>query len=265
MLIFLHNDYDDIFNNLTDQKKLIIFKDPLKNETISKQIPISFTKNDLYSFINGINTKKTILLYENNILNDDNSSINDIPDNATIFLFSSPSISNYKKSGLYKYLCNIYPNSQIINVCANLNEKKYIFHFPSDFSISLMIKLFRILLDIKEDCTYLATGTQLDVNDNRKIRDISFGNNINIMILQSKNATAKYFMGKEIKVIMFFKNKNNFKIFNVTKYSPISQLFNLDDDLHNKKILYNGNELNKNDNHSLASLGINDDFGCVVE
>jgi hypothetical protein len=36
MLIFLHNDYDDIFNNLTDQKKLIIFKDPLKNETISK-------------------------------------------------------------------------------------------------------------------------------------------------------------------------------------------------------------------------------------
>jgi hypothetical protein len=128
-----------------------------------------------------------------------------------------------------------------------------------------MIKLFRILLDIKEDCTYLATGTQLDVNDNRKIGDISFGNNINIMILQSKNATANYFMGKEIKVIMFFKNKNNFKIFNVTKYSPISQLFNLDDDLHNKKILYNGNELNKNDNHSLASLGINDDFGCVVE
>jgi hypothetical protein len=81
-----------------------------------------------------------------------------------------------------------------------------------------MIKLFRILLDIKEDCTYLATGTQLNVNDNRKIGDISFGNNINIMIIQSKNATAKYFMGKEIKVIMFFKNKNNFKIFNVTKY-----------------------------------------------
>jgi hypothetical protein len=37
MLIFLHNAYDDIFNNLTDQKKLIIFKDPLKNETISNK------------------------------------------------------------------------------------------------------------------------------------------------------------------------------------------------------------------------------------
>ena len=133
MTIFLHKAYDEIFYTLADQKKLIIFKDPLKNETITKQIPISFTKNELYSFVNGINIRKTLLLYENNILNDDNSSINDIPDNATILLFFSPSFNDYKQSGLYKYLCNIYPNSQIINVCSNLNGEKKLFIFLETF------------------------------------------------------------------------------------------------------------------------------------
>ena len=265
MLIFLDTAYDGIFNTLTDQKKLIIFKDPLKNEMITKKIPISFTKNDLYSFVNGINAEKTILLYENNILNDDNSSINDIQDNATIFLFSSPSFINFRQSSLYKYLCNIYPNSQKINVFAYFNGKKYNFVFLSDFSISLIIKLFHILLDIKKDACYLYGESKLDINDNTKIGNLFSLGIVTLNIVEQTNLSAKYFEGKKIKVIMFYKNQNKFKFFDVTKYSCISHLFGLSDDLNNKKILYNGNELNKNDKASLASLGINDDFGCIVE
>ena len=267
MHIFLFNRYEKNLDTLTDQKKLIIFKDPLKNKKLTAQIPISFTKNDLYTFANGRNMRNILLLYENNILNDDNSSINDIPDNATISLFFSPSFYNYKQSGLYKYLCNFYPNSQIYNICADLNGKKNIFHFPSDFSISLMIKLFRILLDIKEeDVVYLYCMNKLDANDDRKIGDLSSCENfINITIIPTKNYVPEYFAGKEIKVVMFFKNNNIFKFYKVTKYSSISHLFSLNDDLDKKKILYNGKELNKNDNHSLASLGINDDFACIVE
>ena len=77
-----------------------------------------------------------------------------------------------------------------------------------------MIKLFRILLDIKKDASYLSVGNILDVNDNLKIGDISFGGITNITIITIENITANYFEGKKIKVIMFFKNKNIFKFYN---------------------------------------------------
>ena len=57
-------------------------------------------------------------MYENTILDDDDSSINDIHNNATILLFLSSSYNNFRRSGLYKYLCNNYANNQKINVFA---------------------------------------------------------------------------------------------------------------------------------------------------
>ena len=67
---------------------------------------------------------------------------------------------------------------------------------------------------------------------------------------------------------MFYKKEDIFKSLTVYKYSPISALYNIfleGDNLKNKKIIYNGKELNKNDNHSLASLGIKDDFECIIK
>jgi len=67
---------------------------------------------------------------------------------------------------------------------------------------------------------------------------------------------------------MFYKNKDIFKSKLVSKYTPISSLFTIfldDDSLKNNNIIYNGNILNKNDNHSLASLGIKDDFECIIK
>lgn len=267
MHIFYNIAYDDILKQITDQKKTIIFKDPLKNKTIAKQIPIYFTKNELYSLVNGVNMAKTVLMYEKNILDDDDSSINDIPNNATIFPFLSPSYSKFKQSGLYKYLCNNYPNNQKINVIVNIGEQKYAFIFSRDFPISLMIKLFCVILDTKKNDGYLFCGNTLKISDNRKIGDLT-SNEMRIMVIPSEDLKPNYFNGKIIKVAMFYKNRNIFKYYSIPKYSPISKLFNLeleDNDLNNKRIIYNGKELNKNDKHSLASLGINDDFGCIIE
>ena len=65
---------------------------------------------------------------------------------------------------------------------------------------------------------------------------------------------------------MFYIKTNIFKSEKVYKYSPISELFDIfkDDNSKNIRIIYKGKELNKNDNHSLASLGINDDFECII-
>ena len=90
-----------------------------------------------------------------------------------------------------------------------------------------------------------------------------------IKIIHAKNVIGfSDFKGKEIKATMFYKNKEIFKSKLVSKYTPISSLFRifLDDDcLKNNNIIYNGKILNKNDNHSLASLGINDDFECIIK
>ena len=75
-------------------------------------------------------------------------------------------------------------------------------------------------------------------------------------------------MGKIVKITMFDKNKEIFKSTKIPKYSPISQLYKIflnDDNSKNRKIIYNGKVLNKNDNNSLASLGINDDFECIIK
>ena len=94
---------------------------------------------------------------------------------------------------------------------------------------------------------YLFCGNELKVNDNRKIGDLNC-NEINITIVPSEEIKANnLFIGKIIKVTMFHKKKNIFKNYSIPENSPISWLFNLDDDLKNKKILYNGKELNKND------------------
>ena len=104
-------EYDKVLSHLTDPKKTIKFKDIKNNKKISKKFPIYFTKNELYSYINKVNEENTILFYDNNILNNDNSSINDIQDNSTILLFHPPFLSNYRDSSLYKYIENLFPSN----------------------------------------------------------------------------------------------------------------------------------------------------------
>ena len=73
------------------------------------------------------------------------------------------------------------------------------------------------------------------------------------------------FGGKEIKVTMFLKKEETFKFITMHKYMPIYYLY---DDLEKgeaNKIFINGLLVSKDDHRSLASLGINSDFGCVVE
>ena len=74
------------------------------------------------------------------------------------------------------------------------------------------------------------------------------------------------FVGREIKVIMFYKNKNIFESRIVNKYDTIGSLYDIFlHDLMNEKIFYKGKELKRNDKHSLASLGIKGDFECYIE
>ena len=84
-------NFDNYLNILEDEKKTIILTDPMNEKKITINIPIYFTKNDLYSYVNmddNEERQQAVLFYNNNILNKDESSIDDVYDNSTITLFS---------------------------------------------------------------------------------------------------------------------------------------------------------------------------------
>ena len=103
-------ELEKVLSEITDKRKKINFIDT-KNNRITKYFPIYFTKNELYTYINGLNAQETILFYKNDILDNNESSIQDIEDNSTITLFPNPK-KNYIKSSLYKYINNLYPKLQ---------------------------------------------------------------------------------------------------------------------------------------------------------
>jgi len=265
----LLEEYHSRLNFIADQKKKINFTNMKKDKILTLSFPIYFTKNELYSYINRLDPKIAVLFYGNNILNNDDSSIQDIPDNSTIILFNRPS-PNYKKSSLYKYIMNLFPNKNFCNIKTvdTGSGVTYNFILNEDISVSLIVKFISIILNLDNNSYLLLYSKKLDINDNTKIKD-TFGASCKIEIIHTKNVIGfSDFKGKEIKATMFYKNKEIFKSELVSKYTPISSLFSifLDDDcLKNNNIIYNGKILNKNDNHSLASLGIKDDFECIIK
>ena len=265
----LMEEYHRRLNFIADQKKKINFTNMKKDKILTLSFPIFFTKNELYSYINRLDSRIAVLFYGNNILNNDDSSIQDIPDNSTIILFNRPS-PDYMKSSLYKYIMNLFPNKNFCNIGTEDLDSgaTHNYVFNEDFSVSLIVKFISIILNLDNNSYLLFGGKKWDFNDNTKIKDI-FGAPNKIKIIHVKNLIGfSDFKGKEIKATMFYKNKDIFKSKLVSKYTPISSLFTIfldDDSLKNNNIIYNGNILNKNDNHSLASLGIKDDFECIIK
>ena len=111
--------YDKSLYNISDQKIKLYFKEVTTNKMVNKTFPIYFIKNELYSYIKGANGRKTVLFYDNNIINNDESSIEDIPDNSIILLFNQRSFNNFRNSSLYKYIINLFPSRDKLNLFTN--------------------------------------------------------------------------------------------------------------------------------------------------
>ena len=108
---------------------------------------------------------------------------------------------------------------------------------------------------------------RLNLNGDKKIKNI-FGiqDQAVVDVCDTVNLiSGDNFKGKKLRVSMFFKNLGIFKFKDVFRYSPIGSLYYSDWEDKINKIYYNGKLLKKDDSNSLASLGINDDFGCIVE
>ena len=255
--------FNSWLNSLTDpKKKLYISNTEQKKEIL---VPIYFTKNDLYTYLGYY--EDIIILYNNNILSNDETSIDDIPSNSTILLFKRPNIYTYRTSLLYKYLVSLYPNDFLLNINCNIPRsgmKNFI--FPSNAPLSLTLKFISNILELNNETYFLYNSKKIDINDSTKIKNFFNYNNPVLTIVQFNYLkTAEMFGGKEIKVTMFLKKEETFKFKTMHKYMPIYHLYDDFEKGEANKIFINGLLISKDDHRSLASLGINSDFGCVVE
>ena len=269
MCIFDKNNIDnfEIFlSGINDKRKTINFIDT-KNNRITKIFPIYFTKSELYSYIKCLNHLETILFYRNDILDNNESSIQDIGDNNTITLFFKPT-KNYRNSSLYKYIDNLFPNTLKSNVSVTSpTGTHYNYVLPNKIKISLMIKFISLVLDLNSDFIFVFNGEKMNELDGRKIHELFDSENLPITIIAPHNLRADTTFGKWIKVTMFHLKKKVFIKGKVCKYWPIKDLYQSlsKDEFKNMHIFFNGKKLDKNDNNSIASLGINEDFECIIE
>ena len=171
----LMEEYHRRLNIIADQKKKINFTNMKKDKILTLSFPIYFTKKELYSYIKRLDSRITVLFYGNNILNNDDSSIQDIPDNSTIILFNRPS-PNYMKSSLYKYIMNLFPNKNFSNIGTEDIDSgvTHNFVFNEDVPVYLVYKFISIILNLDNNSFLLYGGKKLDINDNTKIKD-TFG------------------------------------------------------------------------------------------
>ena len=251
-------------SHLTDpKKKLYISNTEEKKEIL---IPIYFTKNDLYSYLSCLG--EMIIFYNNNILKNDLTSIEDIPNNSTILLFSIPFYKDYRKSSLYKYILSLYPNNILYNIlCKKDTGVNYIVILPENISVYLMVTLIRKILLLNQDFGILNNGVKIYDNNNAKLKDFFKGNFSPLLSLYEFNSLPGFssFTGGEIKIIIFLKNKEVFKSIIMHKYSPICDIYKYFDNGEISKIFINGLLISKDDHHSLASFGIKGDFCCIAE
>ena len=200
-------------------------------------------------------------------MNNDRTSIDDIPNNSTIILFKIPNKFNYSTSPLYKYLESVFPGKNKINIyCRKTSGQSYNFFFPSNTFLSLTIKFISMVLGLNDEYYFVYNNSKIDKNNNIKIIDFfKYNDNITLTIFCSNRVLELNQFFKEIKVAMFLKNKETFQFKKMHKYMPICDLYNDFEEGEVTKIFINGLLISKDDHRSLASFGINDDFGCVVE
>ena len=268
-------DIDNHLNILADEKKKIKLTNSTNEKMVTINIPIYFTKKDLYSYVNIDDIEErqqAVLFYNNNILNNDESSIDDIYDNSTIILFQKPTHKTYINSSLYKYILKSFPSNTMVNIKIKFlsTNKTSTVVLPENVPMQLTIGFIKNLFDLKKNeirLLYNRSEINMDYIAQKKIIDFFQTNNPELEIVNYNEIMGvSEFVGRKIKVIIFYKNKNIFESRFVKKYDTIGSLYDIFlHDSTKEKIFYKGKELKRNDKHSLASLGIKRDFECYIE
>lgn len=249
-------------------------KDPKKNLSLidSSQryyniyIPIYFNKQELYQFSSDVLSLEIIaLIYHNNILEYDDSSIDDIEEGGELFIL-------YKGESYKDYLNECFSSQQkiIIKVTGNVNIT---LSLPKVISVSQMIKAIALECKIfpnKRDYQPYSVYSgiyRFNFDDERTIKDTFKADSTTLQFITYGNNLGGP-SGPITKVTIFDRKKGIAKEILYSKYSSLNGLFR---EIENNfefqiKNVYIGKfKIKKNDEKSLASINAKDKIFCDIE
>ena len=131
-----------------------------------------------------------------------------------------------------------------------------------------MIKSIKFEFNFKDELTFLCDGQKLNYNDNSKLSQKFYDSNVKLTLIDNSSLKSVLPIRKEIKAIILVKDKNIVKMTNVERFKSIKSLISIIKDVINskiKKLYIEDKQINLNDEKTIASLGIKDDFICTVE
>ena len=257
------NEPEDVLPYIHEPKLILKFStiSTIKDGTfISVKLPKSITKKDLYSIAKKYQVdyySNIILTCNNYLLKEEDTSIEGIKEGSIINIIED---INFPDGSYYRELMKKYENYE-----------KTIFNFKVDFKFNSSIE-FPNNITVKEMEKAALSNLLLNPKSYRileisspyiKISDLPKGRLFNI--IQSDPLIPHWRFGK--KIATFFKGENiTIGILNsinqlakeIEFYPPNKKV---------KKLIIGGNEylIEKNNNFSLKSLGLTENFNCEAE
>ena len=255
---------DDPMSYIKEKKKLIKFINH-DFKIFNVKVPISIDKNTLYQVAEKykiLQHSKTLLIYKNSILNNDESSIDIITDNDYVIIIEN---IYYLDDSYFTSLNKINNFTGVKNVKIEIDSHLKNFTIPNGTKFSELFKALMFYLG----CNYYFyyNNESFDGENILKDSEVPF-DYITIKCFRPSLQVRDEIFGKKIfltiKYINLNKNlfKYNFGILNSIKH-VISRV-EIQEEVKVEKIYLEGKEINFEEDRSLASLGINKDCTLSV-
>ena len=266
------DEITDIYNEIKEEKKKIVFTRVLDNKSFKVLIPCSLRKNDLYgaaSRFKKFEYSQMQLFHKDKFLNSDETKIDCINEGEEVKIIEV--LFGVDFSYYDSYLSK-HENEEKINIIFYWDGRKILLQSTINTTIKEMINLFFNKMYIPEcerkNFNFFYGSEKLDVNDDiikNKIKDPS---KFPLIIVLYSNSQSLYgYNGKNIIALI----KINGSLTATCIFGTLELIKNFYKSIENSYILdtfkfkINGKEFEKDDERTLSCIGIREEFTCDIE
>ena len=273
LMIKVDNEIKDPLYYIREEKKSIKFVN-LDFKLFNVKIPKSISQGDLYSIAllyKTFHNSKILLVYQNNILKNDESSIDNIKNGDIITIIED---IPFPDDSFYNNLIEKNKNEEMINVLfKDQNDIDFLLNlkFPKNITIKEMEKAVYLKLGYNSSNLLFFTLSSYSLKGLyiRKVYELS-PFLVHFKIVGEVLGTAIQCFGKQIKIEVYEqKNKQNTILYAyIGLLNSIKHLINYIESnliIKIKKIIINQKEININEIKSLSSLGITNNCFCIID
>ena len=266
-------EISDIYKEIKEKKKQIIFTRVLDNKSFIVLIPCSLRKNDLYGAacrFKKFKFSEIQLFHNETFLNSDETKIDCIKEGNEVKIIEV--LFGVDFSCYDSYLSK-HENDEKINITFIWGKETRILYFTYYTTIKEMINLFFNEMYIPE-CerkffNFIYNAKKLDDNDEILKNKINHPSNFaKIVVVDGSNSKSPYgYKGKNIISSIYI----NGRLIDKRTFGTLELIKNVYQSIENSYLLdilkfkINGKEIQKDDERTLSCVGIREDFTCDIE